>query len=273
MKAWYLGVVAGVVLFTGAAVAGLDTSKLKSIPAHDDDHPIDRIISGYEFRNAETQALQDDDFNNPGFLWVERGEELWNTADGDAGKSCATCHEDAETSMKGVRAEMPKWNAEKGRPLTLEQQVNACRTERMQADEWKWESDDMLGMTAYIGLQSRGMPMNVQISGPMEPWYEKGKELYYTRFGQLDMACANCHQSNFGSYIRADMLSQGQINGFPTYRLKWQKPGSIHRRFKGCMGQIRADGFKRGSDELTALEIYVAHRGQGLPIETPAVRQ
>ena len=49
--------------------------------------------------------------------------------------------------------------------------------------------------------------------------------------------------------------------------------GSIHRRFRGCMNNIRAKPYKRGSDEFTALELYVASRGQGLRVETPAVRQ
>ena len=72
--------------------------------------------------------------------------------------------------------------------------------------------------------------------------------------------------------IRADHLSQGQINGFPTYRLKWAGLGSSHRRFKGCMDNIRAKPFKRGSDEFTALEVYLASRSNGLSVETPAVR-
>ncbi|MGI9498509.1 MAG: sulfur oxidation c-type cytochrome SoxA, partial [Geminicoccaceae bacterium] len=49
--------------------------------------------------------------------------------------------------------------------------------------------------------------------------------------------------------------------------------GSLHRRFKGCNDQVRAEPFKRGSDEYVNLELYLAWRGQGLPIETPAVRQ
>ena len=84
--------------------------------------------------------------------------------------------------------------------------------------------------------------------------------------------CANCHVDNYGKYIRADLLSQGNINGFPTYRLKWQGVGSLHRRFKGCMDQVRAKPYKRGSDEFVALEAYLASRGAGLSVETPAVR-
>ena len=49
--------------------------------------------------------------------------------------------------------------------------------------------------------------------------------------------------------IRANLLSEGQSNGFPTYRLKWQGVGTLHRRFKGCNDQVRATPYERGSDE------------------------
>ena len=234
--------------------------------------PFDRLYSGWRFRSPETQALETDDFDNPGFANVDHGADLWETVDGSEGKSCESCHNDASETMKGVRAAMPKWSETAGKPQALENFINTCRTERMGAEAWKWESGDMLGMTAYIGLQSRGMPVKVQTDGPMTEWMAKGKDLYYTRVGQLDLACANCHENNFGNYIRSDHLSQGQVNGFPVYRLKWGGMGSIHRRFKGCMDQVRAKPYKRGSDEFIALELYVASRGMGLAVETPAVR-
>jgi len=34
------------------------------------------LQSGYEFLTPETQALQDDVFENPAMLWVDRGEAL-----------------------------------------------------------------------------------------------------------------------------------------------------------------------------------------------------
>ena len=233
---------------------------------------VEKIYSGWRFRNPETQALQMDDFENPAMPTVDIGADLWQTVDGEAGKSCASCHNEAEESMKGVRAGYPKWNDKRGKPHTLETQINECRTERMEAKEWKWESGDMLAMTAFVGLQSRGMPVKVQTDGPMTKWHAMGKDLYFTRVGQLNMSCANCHEDNYGNMIRADHLSQGQINGFPTYRLKWGGLGSSHRRFKGCMENIRAVPYKRGSDEFIALELYLASRGEGLSVETPAVR-
>ena len=244
----------------------------KSYPAPEG-HPLTEIISGYEFRNAETQALQDDDFENPAFLWVDQGEELWSTADGTAGKACADCHNDASDSMKTVGARYPVWDAKASKPINVELRINQCRTERMGADAWKYESSQMVGMTAYVKLQSRGEPVNVDFSeGDMEAWKEKGKEIYYTPYGQLDMACSNCHEDHYGEYVRSDFLSQGQTNGFPTYRLKWQGMGTLHRRFSGCMKNIRAEPYKRGSDEFLALEVYLAYRGVGLPVESPSLR-
>ena len=130
----------------------------------------------------------------------------------------------------------------------------------------------MSAMLALVGLQSRGDIVDVAIDGAAAPYWEKGKELYYTRVGQLDMSCANCHEDNYGNMIRADHLSQGQINGFPTYRLKNTKLNTIHGRFKGRMSNIRATPFKEGGEEFKALELYLASRGNGLMVETPSVR-
>lgn len=233
---------------------------------------VDEIISGWHFRTDETQALQMDDFENQGMIFADQGLDAWNTVEGSAEKSCASCHGAPEDSMKGVRAVYPKWNEEAGEVRTLAMQINACRTENMGADAYKYTSGSMANMEALIAMQSRGMPVNVAIDGPVAETWEKGKELYYTRFGQLELSCASCHEQNYGNYIRADHLSQGQINGFPTYRLKNAKLNTVHARFKGCVRDTRAETFKPGGDEFIALELYVASRGNGLSVEGPSVR-
>ena len=45
--------------------------------------------SGYEYLEKSTRGMQDDDFANPGFFFVEAGEEAWNKIVGKTGKSCA----------------------------------------------------------------------------------------------------------------------------------------------------------------------------------------
>lgn len=274
MRARAIGLLAGGVLVAvGTWAAWADpVPGYKSVPAPEGS-PFSELISGYWYRTEEVRRMQDDDFDNPGFLWVERGEALWSTPDGEAGKSCADCHGDAEESMKGVGAAYPKWNEALGKPVNLEQRINLCRQNNQKAAPWKYESEELLAMTTYVKYQSRGMPVQVDISGPMQAWWERGRDYYYQRRGQLDMSCAHCHEMYNGHYIRADHLSQGQSNGFPTYRLKWQKLGSLHRRLRGCNEQIRAKRQDYGSDDYVALELYLAWRGQGLPVETPAVRQ
>ncbi|MEP2844826.1 MAG: sulfur oxidation c-type cytochrome SoxA, partial [Alphaproteobacteria bacterium] len=61
------------------------------------------IMSGWRFRSAETQQTQMDDFDNPGMIFVDQAQAVWDTAEGSEGKSCASCHNDVE-SMEGVRA-------------------------------------------------------------------------------------------------------------------------------------------------------------------------
>lgn len=233
---------------------------------------LDTIYSGWVFRSDETQALEMDDFDNPGMLFVEQAAEVWNAVDGSEGKSCASCHNDVETSMHGVRAVYPKWNEQAGEVRTLEMQINDCRENKMGAEKWGWNSGEMVNMTALLAVQSRGMPVDVAIDGPAAETWEKGKEIYYTRYGQLELSCANCHEDNYDNMIRADHLSQGQINGFPSYRLKNAKLNSIHNRFKGCIRDTRAETFKVGSPEFIALELYVASRGNGLSVEGPSIR-
>ncbi|HMB13893.1 MAG TPA: sulfur oxidation c-type cytochrome SoxA [Roseovarius sp.] len=230
------------------------------------------VISGWHFRGTETRAMQADDFDNPGMIFVEDAMASWDTAEGDAGKSCASCHGDVEDSMEGVRAVYPKWNEDAGEVRTLEMQVNACRTENMEAEPLKYTGTEMTSMLALISSVSRGMPVNVATDGPVAEAWEAGKELYYTRTGQLELSCANCHEDNYGRMIRADHLSQGQINGFPVYRLKNTKLNSVHARFKGCVRDTRAETYKPGSPEFVALELYVASRGNGLSVEGPSVR-
>lgn len=268
---------AALVFATGVAVADenavleIDGQVISTHAPAPDHMDIDEVISGWVFRTDETQALQLDDFDNPAMIFVDLAIDDYNTIDGAAGESCASCHGDV-ASFEGLRTVLPRWDAEADALWAMEDYINNCRTERMQAEPWRWAKQQMDSMVALISLQSRGMTMDVAIDGPAADMWESGRELYYTRVGQLDMACAHCHEDNYDVYIRADHLSQGQTNGFPAYRLKNAKLNSTHARFSGCMKNIRAQPYGVGSPEFRALELYVASRGNGLSVEGPSVR-
>ncbi len=253
------------------AIDGQEMVTKTTAPAHMEGTGIDTIMSGWHFREDDTQSMQADTFDNPGMIFVDQAIDSWNTVEGAAEKSCSSCHEGPE-SMEGVRAVYPKWNEEAGEVRTLAMQINDCRETQMEAEPYKYDSAPMAAMEALISVQSRGMTVDVAIDGPVADTWEQGKELYYTRTGQLELSCANCHEDNYGNYIRADHLSQGQVNGFPTYRLKNAKLNTAHGRFKGCVRDTRAETYAPGSPEFVALELYVASRGNGLSVEAPAVR-
>ena len=227
---------------------------------------------GASLDDKETRALEADSFQNPGMLGIEQGETIWNTVEGSEGKSCASCHGDAAESMKGVAAHYPKWDADAKRPINIELQINKCREKNMGAEPYAFDKGGQIELTTYIKHQSLGAPVSIDLTqGEMQKWWDQGKELYYTRTGQLNLSCASCHEASMGKMIRADHLSQGQINGFPLYRLK-SGMTSLHNRFRGCIRDTRAAQPKAFSDELMALEVYVTWRGTGLSVETPAVR-
>jgi sulfur-oxidizing protein SoxA len=230
-------------------------------------------MSGYHFQAADTQALQDDNFANPGLLWVDQGETLWGTPSPGNGKSCADCHGDATDSMVGVATRYPKFDSASANLLNLEGRINRCRSEHQDLPPLEYESTKLLALTAYVGFQSRGLPIDVDIEGPAQAFFDAGQRYYYQRRGQMNLACHHCHEQNVGNKLRGDTLSQGQATGYPIYRLEWQTLGSLHRRLRFCNIGVRAEPFAFGAQPYINLELYLAWRAAGLPLETPAVRR
>lgn len=233
--------------------------------------PLDQLRSGVEFAGADVRALQADDFANPGMLWVDRGERLWREpADGN---SCASCHGDAPTSMRGVAARYPAVDGASGQVLDLEARINDCRVRRQQLPALARESDDLLGLEAFVAQQSRGLPMTVRVDGAASATFGRGQAFYFTRHGQMNLSCAQCHDGHWGKKLYSETLSQGHGTAFPAYKLEWQSLGSLQRRIRACMYGIRAQMPDYGAPELTDVELYLAWRAQGLPVESPGVRR
>ena len=245
---------------------------LSTFPALATDIPPAERKSGYEFMAPETRAMQDDDTSNPGMLWVLDGEALWKRKAGEANKSCADCHGDAPVSMKGVAARYPAFNAARGRPVDLEERINICRTDRQKAAPLRFESKDLLALTAYIARQSRGMPIDVKMDEATKPFIDKGRDNYQRRQGQLNLSCANCHDDNWGQKLAGAPIPQAHPTGYPQYRLEWQTLGSLQRRLRNCLIGMRAVSYPLGAPEYVNLELYLMWRARGMPVEAPAVR-
>jgi len=230
------------------------------------------LRSGVTFAGPAVRAMQVDDAANPAMLWVERGERLWREPPVANAKSCAACHGDATASMRGVASRFPKVAAN-GAVVDVEAQINACRAERQNAAPLARESEDLLALTSFVAMQSRGTPTSVTIDGPAAAAFERGRKFYYERHGQMNLSCAQCHEQNWGKRLLAETVSQGHGNAFPAYRLEWQAVGSLDRRLRACLFGIRAEMPAPGAPELLDVALFLGWRAQGLPIETPGVRR
>jgi L-cysteine S-thiosulfotransferase len=228
--------------------------------------------SGYDFAGPESRAMQDDDTANPGMLGVLQGEALWAAKAGAADLSCADCHGDARTSMKGVAARYPVFEPALGRPLDLEGRINLCRTEHQGAAPFAGQSEDLLALTAFVAYQSRGLPIAVAGNAELKPFVDLGSELFHRRQGQLNLSCSQCHDDNWGKSLAGALIPQAHPTGYPVYRLEWQSLGSLQRRLRNCMIGVRGEPYDYGATEAVALELYLMERAQGMLLETPGVR-
>ena len=233
-------------LLLAAATAGADTRR-----------------SGFEDMSPATQALQRDDAQNPAWLWVGDGEKRFNA-------DCAACH--PAQSLRGVATRYPAYDAVLGKPVTLAARINLCRQRHLKTTPLAEQGDDLLALEAYLALQSRGLPIAPPADTRLQPFRAEGQRLYNQRMGQLDFSCAQCHDQHPGGRLAGSVIPQAHPTGYPIYRLEWQGMGGLQRRLRNCMTGVRAEPFAFGSDEYTALELYLVQRAAGMALEAPGVR-
>jgi L-cysteine S-thiosulfotransferase len=210
-----------------------------------------------------TQALQRDDGQNPGWLWLKGGEQ-------DFQRDCRGCHSDK--SLRGAAARYPAWDTLLGKPVTLQGRIQQCRVRHLKAPPLPAESEALLGLETFVAHASRGQPITPPADVRLQAWRARGEALFHQPRGQLGLSCAQCHDQHAGGKLAGSTLPQGHPTGYPLYRLEWQGMGSLQRRLRNCMTGVRAEPFAPGSDEFTALEAYLMQRAAGMPLETPAVR-
>lgn len=233
--------------------------------------PADRR-SGADFMAPGTRAMQADDAGNPGMLWVVDGERLWTEPAGPDGRACASCHDDAARTMRGVAARYPAFDDGLGRPVDLAGRIDQCRQARQGAPPLARESDALLALTAYVAHQSRGMPVAPPEDGRLDPYREDGRRFFQQPLGQLGLACASCHDERWDGRLGGAPITQAHPTAYPLYRLEWQALGSLQRRLRNCMAGVRAEPLPLGAPELIELELHLMARAAGMPMETPGVR-
>lgn len=229
-------------------------------------------VSGYAYLSPDTQEMQDDPFANPGMLAVDEGRGLFHEVRVDEPHACSQCHqqEGKGFDLKSL-ASYPKVDPNQGL-VTLQGRIAQCWEYRLDRFPIDYDSRELLLLETYVRNLARGQTVQMPPSPGLDALLQEAEALYKTPFGQLAMSCQHCHVQHQGQMLRGQQLSQGQSNGFPEYRLGSGRITSLHQRMKECFISYRAEPFPAGSRELQLLELYLAARGQGLEIETPAIR-
>jgi len=226
----------------------------------------------YSIDAASREQWEDIEEFAPYELNISKGEELFNKPFAN-GKTYASCFENGGI---GIRQNYPYFDTVTGEVKTLELEINECRKANGEKP-LKWKKGPIADISAYMAYTSRGNAFNIVI--PDDPRalaaYERGKRHFYTKRGQLNMACADCHYYYSGNMIRADLLSPalGHLTHFPVYRSKWGGLGTTHRRYGGCNKQVRAKPFKAQSAEYRALEYFHTYMSNGLEVNGPGARK
>ena len=101
---------------------------------------------------------------------------------------------------------------------------------------------------------------------------QQGRARWQQRLGQLNLSCQQCHEQRAGQRLGGAVIPQAHPTGYPIYRLEWQGLGSLQRRLRGCVVGVRAEPWAPDAPEWLALEVWLAVRAAGMPIETPGVR-
>ena len=237
------------------------------------DTPFEDFANGvYSIDAASREQWEDIEEFAPYELNISNGEELFNKPFAN-GKTYASCF---DNDGIGIRQNYPFFDTDRGEVITLELAINECRTANAEKP-LKWKKGAIANISAYMASTSRGNVFDIQI--PDDPRalaaYERGKKHFYTKRGQLNMACADCHKFYAGNMVRADLLSPalGHLTHFPVYRSKWGGLGTAHRRYGGCNKQVRAKPFPAQSEEYRALEYFHTYMSNGLAVNGPGARK
>ena len=203
---------------------------------------------------------------------LEEGEELFNTAFAN-GKNYASCFKNGGNN---IRQHYPQFDAKRNTVITLELAINECRISNGEKP-LPYKKGELAKISAYMSSTSEGSLINIITpkSKSALAAYNAGKQYFYTKRGQLNFSCSNCHIQNVGKKARSETLSPslGHTTHFPVYRFKWASLGTLHRRFDICNKQVRAQPSAGQSEEYKNLEYFLTYMNNGLPINGPASRK
>lgn len=234
------------------------------------------------------QMLAED---NPGELWIERGDKLFHEKRGSKNASLEQCDLGmGPGKLEGAFARLPRFFADSGKVEDLESRLLKCMVELQGFDRAAIirarfsnldRDSDMEALATYVASRSNGMKMDVRLDHPRErEMYKAGEYLFYRRTGPTDFGCVSCHGEE-GKRIRLQDLPnmsdrkqmQAVVAGWPAYRGTQSTVRTMQHRLYDCNWQMRLPDLGYVSDVSIALTTYLNYQGNGAVIQVPGVRR
>lgn len=221
--------------------------------------------------NAEAREQYDSVMEFPPFISdIHQGGILWEKPFRNHEKF-ASCFKYGGNNVAG---NYPYFDDARGRVVTFENALNDCLRQNGEK-ELGYGSKEMALLTVYAKSLSDDTRIHIKVNSPGAlAAFEKGKQTYFQRRGQLNFACATCHVDNAGKYIRSEQLSMmvGQAAHWPEFRAGTELV-TLQGRFIQCQKNTRAEPREYNSEEYNNLEYFMTYMSNGLKLKTPVFRK
>lgn len=294
-------IVLAVVGFLAAGSAVADTVKREYAPGMEKAKP--HVTGDMEFsktypdwkdaeaiKAAKLKGRMSHEMNFKDFRWVEKsfdgelaleeGKELFNKA-AENGKSCASCHGESGSKLKGAHVTFPKFSKAANRVIVVPTRIKMCAEEHLARKDLHEETRANTMLAYYVGYLSDGQTINLDVTtpGPLKESYERGKELYFRRVGNFHFACANCHTPpTAGNYLRGQRPTTffGDASQYPIYHFPYALAGedrgfvfTMQHQIKSCQMLSRMHQGKEGSPSMTDIETFLMASSNGYKVSIP----
>jgi L-cysteine S-thiosulfotransferase len=238
------------------------------------------------------RAMINDPMSNPGYLNVDRGEILFKTARGSKNVSLESCDfGQGPGKLEGAFAQMPRFFADSGKVMDLEQRIAYCMETIQGLDLTDIKRrrfggpgriSDMEDLVAFIANKSNGMKFAAPLTHAKEKEaFAVGEALFFRRSDFMDFSCATCHAEE-NKRIRLQALpqldkpgknAQETMASWPTYRVSQSQTRTMQHRLWDCYRQMRSPEPVYLSDGLTALTLYLIKNAEGGEIQVPSIKR
>ena len=232
-----------------------------------------------------------DPMANPGHLFVDRGQMLWQEKRGPKNASLEQCDlGQGLGQVEGAYAKLPRYFADADRVMDVEARLLWCM-QTLQGFDPKQiaktafsrpgRPSDMEALVAFVASKSNGMRFEAPVEHPKEKEaYAIGEALFYRRSSVMDFGCVTCHGQE-GQRIRLQglpyfdrpELAQVTMGSWPAYRVSQNTLRTMQHRMYDCFWQMRMPDIDYASDVTVALITYLTKKAEGGEIEVPSIKR